>query len=124
MAYSGWYIPEDERARLLALFPTYYPDVYAHHITSELGLYDALAMPESVSAEIIGFADDEEGVQALVVRINGTTERPIGGTYHVTWSIDRSKGRKPVDSNRVIENQGWVPFVLAMPIKTEPRIFR
>lgn len=124
MAYSGWQLSEAERAKALGLIPATYPDVIAHHITSELGSYDDLEQPPEVSAEIIGFVDDGEGVQALVVRVNGTTERPIGGKYHITWSLDRSKGFKPVDSNRVIQQMKVIPFSVVLPIKVEPRIFR
>ena len=52
-------------------------------------------------------ADDGRGVQALVVRIDCAVARPDGSTYHVTWSLDRSRGRKPVDSNEVIRRHGW-----------------
>jgi hypothetical protein len=123
LAYSGWLLPQSERAKLLGLIPAVYPDVYAHHVTLELGAYDKLATPDWVTAEIIGFADNNDGVQALVIRINGSTERPMGGTFHITWSLDTSKGYKPVDSNRVIED-GWTPLVLVTPIEVEPRVFR
>jgi hypothetical protein len=124
MAYSGWQLSEAERAKALALIPATYPDVIAHHITSELGAFDTLELPPEVSAEIIGFVDDGEGVHALVVLINGSTARPGGGKYHITWSLDRSKGFKPVDSNKVISQMKVIPFAVTLPIKVEPRIFR
>jgi hypothetical protein len=42
-----------------------------------------------------------------VVRIGGTTDRPDRSTYHITWSIDRAKGRKAVHSNDVLRTHGW-----------------
>ena len=51
--------------------------------------------------------DDGRGVQALVLRIAGTTARPDGSRWHVTWSLDRAAGRKPVESNTVIAERGW-----------------
>ena len=123
MAYSGWEVDEEDRARMLALIPTAYPDVIARHITSEHGKRDLLAEPEAVLAEIVGFADDGEMVQTVIVRINGTTERPSGGRYHITWSIDREKGAKPMDSNRVIAERGVTPFTVATAIKVHPKVF-
>jgi hypothetical protein len=123
MAYSGWYLPEDEQARMLALIAPAYPDVIAHHVTLELGDKETLAIPDQVVGEIIGFADDGAGVQALIMRINGTTIRPMGGTYHITWSLDRAAGRKPVDSNTVIAEKGWTPFSVATQVRLEPKVF-
>ena len=72
--------------------------------------------------EIVGQADDGRGVQAHVVRIGGTTKRPDGSTYHITWSLDRSRGRKPVESNDVIARQGWTACP-PIPIRFSPARF-
>jgi hypothetical protein len=124
MAYSGWELAGSDRDRLLSMIAPAYPDVIAHHVTAELGDLTTLATPDEVEAEIIGFADDGLGVQALIVRINGSVERPIGGTYHITWSIDREAGRKPVDSNKVIAECGWTPFAVGWKVNMEPKVFR
>ena len=64
-------------------------------------------MPETDRAIIAGRADDGTGVEAMVVEIAGTTTRPAGGTYHITWSL--AKGREARESNDVIAAYGWVP---------------
>ena len=46
---------------------------------------------------------------AMVVRIGGTTDRQGGGTYHITWSLDREAGRRAKESNDVIAELGWSP---------------
>jgi hypothetical protein len=33
-------------------------------------------------------ADDKNGLQALLVSVDGETVRPDGGIYHITWSLD------------------------------------
>jgi hypothetical protein len=123
LAYSGWLLSDSERSRLLALIPGKYPDVIAHHITLEHGSPKKLILPPDVSAVIVGYADDGVGVEAIIVRIDGTTTRPTGGVYHITWSLDRAAGAKPADSNRVITLNGWVPLVTTVPITVEPLIF-
>src|SRR5919107_332704 len=59
----------------------------------------------TVKGVVVGVADDGAGVQALVVEIGGTTRRPDGSTYHVTWSL--GPGRRAVESNDVIRACGW-----------------
>jgi hypothetical protein len=62
---------------------------------------------------VVGVADDGAGVQALVVEIGGTTRRPDGSAYHITWSLAR--GRRAAESNDVIRERG-------VPIRRGPRV--
>ena len=103
----GWLLDEAERRALLQRFPPAYADVLAHHVTLKMASRPREALPPPCSAEIVGEADDGAGVQCLVVAIDGSTERPDGGAYHITWSLDRQRGRRPVDSNGVIAWLGW-----------------
>jgi hypothetical protein len=59
----------------------------------------------------------------LIISIDGSTDRPDGSTYHVTWSLDRSRGRKAVQSNDVIADRGWEPLPAPVPIHIEPARF-
>jgi len=56
-----------------------------------------------------------------VVRIGGTTDRPDGSTYHITWSL--GPGRKAKESNDVIAAHGWTPFAAPIPVRLEPRAY-
>ena len=112
----GWLLPEAERGRLLGRFPPRYPAAVAHHVT--FAPKDA-PMPDARDAEIVGRADDGQGVEALVVRIGGTTNRPDGSTYHVTWSLDAARGRTPGESNDVIREGGWTTFDEPVPVRLE-----
>jgi hypothetical protein len=71
--------------------------------------------------EVVGVADDQRGVQALVVRIGGTTDRPDGSTYHITWSL--GPDREARDSNAVIARRGWTWLAQPIPIRLDPRPF-
>jgi hypothetical protein len=118
---SGWKLDPGERDALLCLFPPAWPDVIADHVTLESGAGAALAPP--ATAEIVGQAGDGRGVQAMVVSINGTVLRPDGSTYHITWSIDRSEGRDPIESNAVIRNLGWQAIDTPVSIRLTPAVF-
>jgi len=73
-----------------------------------------------VQAEIVGGVDDGQGLQALAVRIDGTTSRPDGGIYHITWSLDRARGREARQSNDVLKVLRWVEWPEAVPISVFP----
>lgn len=120
MPYTGWKLPDEERARLLALFPPAYATTVAHHVTLAFGVGPKAPLPTETSGTVTGIADDGAGVQALVVSIGGTTRRPDGSTYHVTWSL--GPGRRPVESNDVLRVRGWTP-VPPVPVRLEPRLF-
>jgi hypothetical protein len=123
MAVLGWKLDRIQRAALLKRFPPSWPDVIADHVTLRTGGTAADPPPRSVQAEIVGSVDDGAGLQALVVAVDGTTERPDGGIYHITWSLDRSRGRKPVESNAVLAEHGWRPLPEPVVVKIEPSRF-
>ena len=122
MNVVGWLLDDTERADLLRRFPPAYSDVFAHHVTLQANAAWNVSLPAARAGEIVGQADGEGGVQALVVRIDGTTTRPDGATYHITWSLDRSRGRKPVESNDVIRSHGWTECA-PVPIRLKPARF-
>lgn len=98
----GWILDRAERAVLLGQFPPTYAEVVADHVTCKP---DPEREPLAVIGEIVGRADDGAGVEALVVRIGGTTDRPDGSTWHITWSL--ADGRVAKESNTVIAAKGW-----------------
>lgn len=103
--YIGWELSQGVREALLEKFPPAYPRVVAHHCTWKFGIDSTTALPTETSAIVVGWVDDNQGLQALVLSIGGTTTRPDGGTYHITWSLNPP--RKPVESNEVIKQRGW-----------------
>lgn len=118
--YVGWLVEPSQRHKLLARFPPAYAQVVAHHVTLKFG--DRAARPPTeTQGEIVGEADDGKGVQALVVRIGGSTERPDGGTYHITWSL--AAGRAAKESNDVIRDHGWKPIDEPAPVTLHPKTF-
>jgi hypothetical protein len=123
MPVTGWKLDRAQREALLARFPPAWPEVIADHVTLDADARADDPLPKARSAELVGAADDGEGLQAMVVAIDGTTERPDGSTYHITWSLDRAKGREPVESNEVIARCGWKPLDEPVPIRIAPARF-
>jgi len=116
--YTGWLLDPATQAALLARFPPRFERVVAHHVTLKFG--DAAGEPPGeVSAEIVGGAWDEAGVQAMVVRIDGVVARPDGGTFHITWSL--AEGREARESNDIIAARGWTAMAEPTPLRLIPK---
>ena len=120
MPVTGWKLDDDERVKLLDRFPPEWPDVIADHVTLDAAADDLTPLPDAERGEIVGGINDGEGLQAMVVAIDGTTGRPDGSTYHITWSLDRKRGREPIESNTVIAGRGWRPLDDPVPIRLIP----
>jgi hypothetical protein len=115
---AGWRLPASDRCRLLARFPPRYATVVADHVTLRFGTDAATPLPDERCGKIVGEADDGSGVQALVVRIGGTTARGDGSHYHLTWSL--GAGRKAKESNDVIGARGWKPVDPPVTVTLDP----
>jgi hypothetical protein len=120
---TGWKLDAGDRERLLERFRPLFPDLVADHVTLRTGTDVSTPLPHETCGEVVGEIDDGTGVQALVVRIGGTTDRSDGSTYHITWSLDRARGRRPAESNAVIARRGWRSLARPVPIRLRPARF-
>ena len=116
----GWLLAEDDREKLLRQFPPKFEKTVAHHVTLKSEA-ERDPLPNDVKAEVVGRTDDESGVEAMVVAIDGTTGRPDGSTYHITWSL--GDGRRARESNDVIRERGWQKLDQPIPVRLQPGRF-
>ncbi len=117
--YTGYLLTEKTRKTLLAQFPATYSNVVAHHITEKFGVPGDTAPPAAPkSVAVVGYIDSGDGVEGLLVEINGSSDRPGGGKYHITWSL--ADGRKAVETN-VYTNRAKP--VAPIAIEVEPKTF-
>jgi len=117
----GWQLDREQRDQLLARFAPRYADILADHVTLATAAA-SVALPRPVEAAIVGHADDGDSLEAMVVAINGTTERPDGSTFHISWSLDKAKGRRARESNDLLRH-GWTRFDRPIAIRVEPARF-
>jgi hypothetical protein len=115
---TGWKLDRGEREALLRDHPPCYDEPVADHVTLEVG---GKQLPGEVRAEIVGRTDDGKGVEAMVVTIDGTTDRPDGSTYHITWSL--GAGRRAKESNDVLRERGWEELDHPIPVTLTPARF-
>jgi hypothetical protein len=117
----GWKLDRSQRKELLQQFPPKFSEVVADHVTLAARVTGSAELPSETHGEIVGRIDDGQGVEAMVVEIGGTTDRPDGSIYHITWSL--SPGRHAKESNDVIRTLGWEKLDLSMPILLKPELF-
>lgn len=121
--YIAYELDKKSRQSLAAAFPPKYADFIGHHITLRMVKKTETNLPSMPkSVRVVGYADDGEGLEALVVEINGKLTRPDGKTYHITWSLDRSKGRKPAQSNGLVA--GGYEAVTPIDIQAKPELYK
>ena len=120
---TGWKLPRDgERDRLLHRFPPKYDRPIADHVTLQAGASEETPLPRDVTSQIVGYADDGDSLECLVVAIDGTTNRPDGSTYHITWSL--GPGRKAKESNDLLREKRWQPLDRPIAIDLDPAKFK
>lgn len=117
----GWKLEGADRQRLLECFPPKYENIVADHVTLRTGANSATPLPPDVTTRIVGRADDGRSLECLVAELDGTTDRPDGSTYHITWSL--GPGRKARESNDVLRDLGWERIDEPMAIRLKPARF-
>jgi len=119
---TGWKLPQVERELLLRRFPPKYAKVVADHVTLRVGATPDTPLPaKPESSAVVGRADDDDSLECLVVEMDGSTDRPDGSTYHITWSLGPE--RKARESNDLLRHQGWDYLEAPIPVELEPARF-
>jgi hypothetical protein len=118
----GWKLDRQQREQLLSRFPPRYADTIADHVTLKSNA-GSDPVPDPVDAAIVGHADDGDSLECMVVAVDGSTDRPDGSIFHITWSLDKAKGREARDSNDVLKERGWTRFGDPIPITLAPARF-
>ena len=118
---TGWKLLRDDRELLLQRFPPKYENVIADHVTLRTGATPATPLPRKPEARIVGRADDGRSLECLVVDLDGTTDRPDGSTYHITWSL--GAGRRARESNDLLRDRGWEHLPAPIDVELEPARF-
>ncbi len=84
-------IDKSSKAMLMEKFPPKYPEVKYDHITICMGGLEAQTPEPAEMVEVVGIADDGNGIEALIVKVNDCAVRKDGKVWHITASYDPSK---------------------------------
>jgi hypothetical protein len=104
--YLAYKLSPSSREQLIHHFKPKYPEVICGHVTYKFPAKSTDDLPPEVhDAHVIGYEDSGDGLEALVIEINGNSKRPDGKLFHITHSLDRAKGKKPVHSNDLVNKK-------------------
>jgi 2'-5' RNA ligase/ribosomal protein S18 acetylase RimI-like enzyme len=109
----------EARQLILQKFPPKFFEVKADHVTLQYGVPMNAAAPAPASVIVVGYASDDS-LEALAVTVDGVLKRPDGKPYHITLSLDRSKGRVPADSGTLLA-QGFED-IQPFDVQTQPQV--
>ena len=98
--YACHEIPERDRDRLLLDFSPIYPVVKANHVTLSFGVGRDFHLPPPPRITLTGHIDDGAGLEVFSVLVDGESQRPDGGIFHITWSLNPD--RSSHESNEVL----------------------
>lgn len=84
-------LDKESKSMLMAKFPPKYPEVRYDHITIQMGGLGAKVPEPAQKVEVVGIANDGNGIEAFIVRVNGAPMRQDGRAWHITASFDSSK---------------------------------
>lgn len=100
--FTGYLLSESSRQRLLSSFPPRYERFIGEHITEQFGVSKDTPPPAlPTEVKVVGHIDSGDGVEGLLVSVDGRTDRPDGSKYHITWSL--STNRKPAETNKYVD---------------------
>lgn len=110
-SYWAYVLDEESRTSLLKRFPPKFSNVIAHHITVCFGKVLPPSFTEGHKQDIdVAWYCSDSSLEAVEVRV-GSIARPDGKPFHITLSLDRDAGRKPVDSNAVLASANMIPVI-------------
>ncbi len=85
-------LDEKSKKELMEKFPPKYPAVRYDHVTIEMGHIHSPVPKPADKVEVVGIADDGNGIEAFIVKVNDTFCRPKDGrNWHITASFNPEK---------------------------------
>jgi len=100
--YLAYELPQRLRNALIEHYPPQFPNMIGHHVTLSVGISSTICLPKDGEIVVIGHLTDNDSIECFLVTVDGNDKHSSDRYYHITWSINRAKGRKPVDSNSII----------------------
>ena len=111
--YRAYPLTIQDRQKLLLLFVPTHPVIIADHISAQALSTLHLVKEGPATGEVIGHAD-HEGLQILVVSVNGDELTGDGTPFHISWSAEQDA--KTRQSGAVVKRNGFTRFVQSIPL--------
>lgn len=89
-------VSDDLKQRLFASYPPAHDKHFGDHVTLVFGISDHDVADDEPDADVVvvdRFVSDVADV--FTVTVNGSSTRPDGKPYHLTWSMASASGKGP-----------------------------
>lgn len=118
--YLAFKLTENAKREILSMVTPKYKKIECDHITIEFDnpTEELQSKFANSTLEVVGYQFGE-GVDCLIVEVDGSIKRPDGGVFHVTLSL--KGGHKANESNAVIKQQGY-NIIIPFPIQGSPEM--
>ncbi len=103
--YLAFEVPQNLRDDLAETYPPQFFEFIGHHVTEQMGVKADTPLPTDKKITVIGHLTDRCALECFLVKLDDhymSGENVGRRYYHITWSLDRSKGKKPFHSNQMI----------------------
>lgn len=111
--YRAYPLTTQDRKELLIRFVPTHPVVIADHISAQALSLMHLVKEGAATGEVIGYAD-HEGLQILLVTVNGVELTGDGTPFHISWSAEHDA--KTRESGAVAKRNGFTRLSQTIPL--------
>lgn len=121
VSFSVYVLDASSIEKLKAKFPPKNEKFIGNHVTVKFPHEKGDPLPPPARLKVVGHVE-EEGLEALIVSVDGKINRDDGEIYHITWSLDPAK-KKPADSKALAKSmQNHYTLTLPIAIVATPEI--
>jgi len=111
--YRAYPLTDQDRQKLLVQFLPTHCVVIADHISAQALTTMHLVREGSATGRVIGYAD-HEGLQILIVTVNGVELTGDGTPFHISWSAEHNA--KTRESGVVVMRNGFTRLAQSIPL--------
>lgn len=111
--YRAYPLTPADRQALLKRFPPTHPRVIADHLSAQSLEHMDKVKEGPAKGEVVGVMD-ADGLQALIVSLNGNTETAGGDLFHISWSAE--PGFKTRFAGATIARNGYTKLDRPIPL--------
>lgn len=89
--YAAFILDQESQQQLTRAFAPKFPCVRANHITIAHDTVDPAVLFKPKSIRVVGYACDNQGIEAVLVEIDGQQFKADGKPWHATISFDEGR---------------------------------
>lgn len=89
--YAAFILDHESQEKLTRAFPPKFSEVRANHITIAHDTIDPSVLFTPKSIKVVGYASNNQGIEAVLIEVDGQQFKSDGNPWHITISFDKDK---------------------------------